>query len=136
MASERQCGVWARGSGCVEVRGHKGPHVSQCQSQLAAVTAERDAARAWATRWRAVATRLWKGVHRLLAMEEPLATRVKQAEAERDALREAGDELYQHVGEWRPGMTGTNVQTAQWKSARQQWRAARAALAARGGEAS
>lgn len=39
MASERQCGVWARGSGCVEVKGHKGPHVSECQALLA----ERDA---------------------------------------------------------------------------------------------
>lgn len=39
MENERRCGVWARGSGCVEVKGHEGPHVSQCQALLA----ERDA---------------------------------------------------------------------------------------------
>lgn len=39
MAIERWCGIWVRGSGCVQARAHTGAHVSRDQAMLA----ERDA---------------------------------------------------------------------------------------------
>lgn len=56
-------------------------------ARLAAAEAERDAARAWSARWKAVSTRLWKGVHRNLDINERLAKRMLAAEAERDSLK-------------------------------------------------
>lgn len=66
-------------------------------ARLDALTAERDAARAWSARWKAVAKRLWVGIHRSLDQSELLAARMLKAEAERDALTAERDADRAHL---------------------------------------
>ena len=54
-------------------------------AEVERLTRQRDAARAWSARWKAVAKRVWTGVHHPLDMCEFQARKREAAEAERDA---------------------------------------------------
>lgn len=62
-------------------------------ARLGALEAERDAARAWSARWKAVSKRLWAGIHKSLDQSERLAARMLKAEAERDRDKATISEL-------------------------------------------
>ena len=40
MSDARRCGVWVRGSGCVSLFGHKGPHRSSYSAEIAALQSQ------------------------------------------------------------------------------------------------
>lgn len=108
----RQCGRWLHGpcmdrhfglAGCPATRGGQTDLTAENErlrwaisggkgiidgqaARIRALTSERDEARAWSARWKAVAKRIWNGVHHPLDMCELQARRREAAEAERDAL--------------------------------------------------
>ena len=74
--------------------------VVRLNAEVERLTRELDNARAWSARWKAVAKRIWTGVHHPLDMCESEARRREAAERERDALaaqvaalREAGEQM-------------------------------------------
>ena len=83
-----------------DVRDDLEARVNALTAENARLTQEVDDARAWSARWKAVAKRIWTGVHHPLDMCESEARRREAAEGERDALavqvaalREAGETL-------------------------------------------
>lgn len=78
--------------------------IERLTAEVARLTSERDEARAWSARWKAVAKRLWTGIHKSLDQSERLAARMLKALAEVAAsaerervLREAGEAMADSV---------------------------------------
>jgi len=100
-----------------------GNQTSSLTAEVERLTRERDNARAWSARWKAVAKRIWTGVHHPLDMCEFDARRREAAEAERDALaatvaalREAGEALAEYV-EHQPFSLARLAAIEAWRAA-------------------
>ena len=97
--------------------------VVRLNAEVERLTRELDNARAWSARWKAVAIRLWPGVHHPLDMCESEARRREAAERERDALaaqvarlREAGSVLAEYV-EHQPYSLARMTAIEAWRAA-------------------
>lgn len=106
-----------------DVRDDLEARVNALTTENARLTQEVDNARAWSARWKAVAKRIWTGVHHPLDMCEFDARRREAAEAERDALaatvaalREAGEALAEYV-EHQPFSLARLAAIEAWRAA-------------------
>lgn len=108
-------------------------------AEVERLTRQRDAARAWSARWKAVAKRVWTGVHHPLDMCEFQARKREAAEAEVERLEAALREIISEskwearLTEWRKlVVTPVGSQPTPHQALREIREIARAALAEQG----